>query len=158
MPRAHIRRLLLGLLVVGSTGCGSTPGSPAPTLNLAGTWSGLFTQPGSMQAASRVMMTWVATQSGNTISGPETVVHLRDGRIYSGLIIATLAGTQITLTETVARGNIPGFPTCSVSSTGSGTASSTTISATVISSLSACEGFNRFENGSVSEQWTLSKQ
>jgi hypothetical protein len=157
MP-GEIRYATLGVLFVSTLACGGTNTGPSepPPLNLAGTWSGTLRQPGS-QGGTGITVIWVASQTGNRVSGPETVSEPRRPT-YMGTLAGTISGTELTLTETVPQGNIPGFPLCSISGTGPFTASSNAISGTITAAFRSCEGFNLLPNPeAVVEQFVLTK-
>lgn len=154
-----IRHVALGAGLLAAVGCGGSNTAPSqpPSLNLAGTWSGTLRQPGS-QGGSTITVIWVVTQVGNRVSGPETVSEPRRGTTYSGTLAGTLTGTQLSLTETVPQGSIPGFPLCSISGAGSFSASAASISGTITARFASCEGFNFFANPeSVIEEFVLTK-
>ena len=133
----------------------SQTSQPAP-LNLAGTWSGTMRQPGS-QGGSTITVVWVVTQTGSRVSIAETVSEPRRST-YNGSLSGTLAGDQLSLTETVPQGNIPGFAQCSISGSGTLSASRTSISGTITAAFSSCETFNFFSNpNAVIEQFALTK-
>ena len=107
-----IRDSVLGVIVLLTVSCGGSNTTPSQ-LNLSGTWSGTLRQPGS-QGGSTITVIWVASQVGNSVSGPETVSEPRRST-YTGTLAGTVTGDQLSLTETVRQGSIPGFPLCSIS-------------------------------------------
>jgi hypothetical protein len=102
--------------------------------------------------------TWTAAQAGNSISGLHTLSHPVSGVTLTGTLAGVLTGSQLSLTEVVAQGNVPGFPNCSFTGTGSVTVTSRSISGILTTSFTSCEGFNMFANGSVPAQLALQKQ
>jgi hypothetical protein len=140
-----------------SAACGSkTTPSPTP-LNLAGTWSGTLVIPESATTGSALALTWTASQNGVNVSGPHTVTHPQTGLSFSGTLTGTLSGTNLTLTMTVPRGNVPISPTCSITGVGVMSATTTSIAGTLTTVLSQCDGFNFPANGTVPLLLTLSK-
>jgi hypothetical protein len=91
-------------------------GNGSPLLNLNGEWSGTSGDEDSP-------ITWTATQSGNSVTGP-FVVDLGGGETVSGTLSGTISGTVFTFTITVPAGGVSGDPGCAI--TGSGTSPATT--------------------------------
>lgn len=122
--------------------------SAAPTLNLAGTWTGSFREPGSSSPIR--IRSWTVTQSGANVSGPLVLVVEGDGGqdvTVTGTLAGTVSGAQLTsATFTVAAGAIPDLPTCSIRGTGTLAASAASVSgplAIVIAPAAApCVGGN----------------
>lgn len=151
------RRLAILLLVTSvsssiTCGGGSTLGPSGP-VNLAGTWSGLLGQSGS-SAALRV--TWSASQTGNDVSGPATLVKPAVNIPSNGIISGRLTGNQLALTYLAPGGSVQQFPGCSISGNGSATATTSTISGTLTLTFAACVGTGLEPTGS--DQLTLTKQ
>lgn len=121
-----IGALLVGVSVVSISACSgddslSSPTSPSPTaspapasgLNLAGTWTGKFSGENGAASDEGIQLTWTATQSGPTVSGPIVLtVHGDDegeaDTVVNGTLRGTVSGAQLTATTfTVAAGSIP---------------------------------------------------
>jgi hypothetical protein len=121
MP-AWIRRLAVvfvsGLLVT-LTACGDSPTAPSPPSDLTGTWSGELGQPGSTSA---LRLTWVATQTGNIVSGIGTLVKPAFNVQARGVMTGILNGDRLVLTYAVPSDSIQGFSTCEITGIGSATA------------------------------------
>jgi hypothetical protein len=81
---------------------GST--SPSPPLDLGGAWSGMLGQP---QSGSALRVTWTASQTGATVSGPATLVKPALNVPAAGTMSGTLVGSQLTLTYIVPAGGVP---------------------------------------------------
>jgi hypothetical protein len=130
--------LLAVLALVASAACGddkvANPAAPSSTsttsLNLAGTWSGNFTEPGDNDPTR--IGSWTATQTGSSVTGPLIVVADAGGgesvnvpTTFGG----TLTGNQLAATFTVAAGAIPdpSLAACSFSGTGTLTATASSI-------------------------------
>jgi hypothetical protein len=118
-------------------GCGSNgiiddpvPLGPSGTTDLTGTWKGTFTIPGESSAVA--IRSWTAAQSGASVTGTALVVA-DQGSGQEALVPATLSGTvsgtQLTSARfTVAAGAIAGLAACSITGTGTLTATATSIS------------------------------
>ena len=160
ISRGWVRWCVAGLAIVAMPACGrSTTGpSGAETLDLAGAWSGTLFQPGSGTRGTDMLATWMATQTGNSVSGSHTLSHPVLGVTLTGTLAGVLTGSQLSLTQVVARGDVPGFPDCSFTGTGSVTVTSRSISGILTTSFKSCEGFNMFANGSVPAELALQKQ
>jgi hypothetical protein len=105
-----------------------------------------------------MQVTWMASQTGNEVSGAHTLLHPSTGAVVTGTLAGTVTGTQLTLTETVASGNVPGFSNCSFVGTGTAAVSPAAISGVLTTTFNSCEGFNMFANGSVPAQLALMKK
>ena len=127
----------LGLLLAGLvlTGCGSSTAT-SPSVNYSGTWSGTF----GTGAVSTV--TWTATQSGASVTGPAVVVVSGGIVQFTGTITGTTTSDQLALTISVPAGAIAAVPGCSISGSGTSTvATATSIVATITTTFSsACLG------------------
>jgi len=68
-------RILVVVFVAGLlatlSACGNSSTAPSAPLDLTGTWSGQLGQPGSTSA---LRLTWVASHTGNVVSGVATLV------------------------------------------------------------------------------------
>lgn len=125
-------------MAITTVACGddkvANPAAPSSTttttLNLAGTWSGNFTEPGDNDPTR--IGSWTATQTGSTVNGPLIVV-VDGGDDETVNVPTTLGGTitgnQLAATFTVAAGAIPdpSLAACSFSGTGTLTATASSI-------------------------------
>lgn len=148
--------LAAGLCLIAATACGSSSGSSsggsanpaapsAPTLNLAGSWSGklLFSRDDGTPDDNPGIVAWTATQSGSSVTGPLTLtVHDNGGtETYQGTLSGSLSGTQLSLTLSFPTGTFAEVPACAI--TGAGTATPTTSAITsslTITFGAACMG------------------
>jgi hypothetical protein len=128
--------LLVVIAAALASSCGGST-SPSPALNLSGTWSGRL---GEQQSGSALRVTWTATQTGMTVSGPATFVKPSLNVPATGTMIGTLSGSQLTLTYSVPAGAVPVYLSCTVAANGSATASSDTISGNLQTTFTNCLG------------------
>lgn len=144
-----IALVLVGLVVAG---CGSST-TTSPSVNFSGTWSGTF------GTASVSTVTWTATQSGSSVTGPAVVVVTGGLVQFTGTISGTTTSDQLSLTISVPAGAIAAVPGCSISGTGTSTvASATSIVATIATTFSsACLGTVTTQSTSAA-QLALSKR
>jgi len=110
--------------------------SPSP-VNLTGTWSGMLGQSGT---GSALRVTWIATQTGMTVSGPATMVKPSLNVPATGTMTGTLSGSQLTLTYAVPAGAVPVYLSCMVTASGSATATSQSISGNLDTTFTFCLG------------------
>ncbi|MGE0444636.1 MAG: hypothetical protein AB7P99_05365 [Vicinamibacterales bacterium] len=126
-------------MAITTVGCGddkvSNPAAPSSTsttsLNLAGTWSGNFTEPGDNDPTR--IGSWTATQTGSSVTGPLIVIaDAGDGQAVNvpTTFGGTVTGNQLAATFTVAAGAIPdpSLAACAFSGTGTLTATASSIS------------------------------
>ena len=139
------------MLAAGACG-GSMSPAPSP-LNLTGTWTGML---GQAQSGSALRVTWTATQNGEAVSGPATFVKASLNVPATGLMSGTLSGSQLTLTYSVPTGAVPVFLSCTVTGSGSATATSQTISGALQTTFTNCLGSGL--EAPDSPQLTLSRQ
>ena len=139
------------------TACGSADDTMTPPepVDLTGTWTGMLGTPGS---GSALRMTWAASQSGFSVSGPLTLVKPAAGVPATGPLTGTIAGSQLSLSYAVNAGSVAGFPSCSISGTGSGTFSGSTITGTLMLTFTSCSGATSGLEPSASSQLSLTKQ
>ncbi len=144
----------------GSDGGGATPTSPtaapppAPSLSVAGTWTGRLTMPGESECCT--ITSWTATQNGANVSGP---VRLDVGEgIVTASLSGTLSGTQLTsATFTVLAGGIPDpdLAACAFSGTGTLAATASSLSGPMAMTFPpACVGDERV-NDTPTATWTF---
>lgn len=119
------------------TACGNSSPAPTPRLDLTGTWSGVFGPPGSGTA---LRMTWVATHTGNIVSGVATLVKPGVGVQARGALTGTLAGDRMPLSYFVPTDSIPGFARCSIAGLGDTTATATSVSGQLRLMFDSCAG------------------
>ena len=128
--------VLIAVAVAIAGACrGST--SPSPPLDLTGAWSGMLGQPLS---GSALRMTWSASQTGATVSGPATLVKPALNVPAAGTMTGTLVGNQLMLTYSVPAGGVPVYLSCTIAGSGSATASSQTISGSLQTTFTNCLG------------------
>ena len=133
MMRAPV--LLIAATAVLAACSGTT--KPSPALDLTGVWSGRV---GQQQSGSALRVTWTATQSGTTVSGPATLVKPASDVPATGTMSGTLAGSQLTLTYSVPAGAVPVYLSCTIAGSGSATASGQTISGNLLMTFTNCLG------------------
>jgi hypothetical protein len=156
LTAAWVRASLACLLVTSIAGCGSSSTAPSQNLNLTGTWSGVV---GSGSGGGRALrVTWTASQSGSRVSGPATLLTSPavTDLTFSGTMSGSLTGGQLSLMFAAPSGSVPGSATCSVTSTGSAAAGTSTISGTLDVTFVACEGLGL--QPPTSDQLTLTRQ
>jgi hypothetical protein len=152
-------RCLIVILTWAAAGCGSDSGtvtSPGPA-DVAGTWTGLLGTPGS---GSALRMTWTASQSGTSVSGPLSIVKpmAPAAAEATGPLTGTISGSQLSISYLVAAGSVFGYPGCSISGTGSGTLSGSTISGTLMLTFTSCGGSSSGLEPPASNQFSLTHQ
>jgi hypothetical protein len=127
------------LMAVAAALAGACRGStsPSPPLDLGGAWSGMLGQP---QSGSALRVTWTASQTGATVSGPATLVKPALNVPAAGTMSGTLVGSQLTLTYSVPAGGVPIYLSCMIAGSGAATASSQTISGSLQTTFTNCLG------------------
>jgi len=138
-----LRLVLFGTLVV-CAGCGDSTPPSEPPANLAGAWSGQF---GTSASGTALRLTWTATQSGSTATGPALLVKPSVGTEIPGTLSATINGNQAALSFSAAPGNVPTVPACTAAGTGSGTIGANSILGTLNLTATACDSIG-IENAS----------
>lgn len=124
-----------------TTTTSATSTSPATTLTLTGNWSGSL---GSPADPSPDRLTWTATQSGTSVTGP--VVYTVSGRSPSlrGTMTGAISGSQVALTFTLPAGSwvpVGGPSACSETGTATATPAATSMSAPMtLTFAAACIG------------------
>ena len=136
MPGRQIRGVLVAITAAPAWACG-TATSPTAALNLTGTWSGRL---GEQQSGSALRVTWTATQTGATVSGPATFVKPALNVPATGTMSGTLSGSQLTLSYSVPAGAVPVYLSCTIAASGSATASSQAISGNLQTTFTNCLG------------------
>lgn len=150
--------VLVGLsMATAISGCGGSGMGPSATpTDLSGTWSGFI---GSGSGGGRaVRVTWSATQTGKTISGPATLTTSPavTDLTFSGILSGTLTGTQLSLSYVSNTGNVAVAPDCSVSGHGAAAATSASISGQLDVAFTSCGALGL--QPPTSDQLTLTKQ
>jgi hypothetical protein len=134
-------RILVVLLVAGQlatlTACGSPSTAPSVPLDLTGTWAGQLGQPGSMSA---LRLTWVATHTGNVVSGVATLVKPVFNVQARGAMTGILNGDRLVITYAVPPDTIQGFSTCEIAGFGNATATNNSITGAITLRFTSCAG------------------
>jgi hypothetical protein len=125
-----------GLLATLSA-CGNSSTAPSAPSDLTGTWSGQLGQPGSTSA---LRLTWVATHTGNVVSGVATLVKPAFNVQARGGMTGILNGDRLVLTYAVPPDSIPGFFTCEIAGFGNATATNNSITGTIALIFRSCAG------------------
>jgi hypothetical protein len=116
MQAMHRTQSMRGVVIVAALLAGavaacsekSTPTTPAPTINLTGTWSGNLTV-----LNNPVQMTWTLTQNDATnVTGPVTLGLSSGTVLLNGFLTGTLSGSSFNYTITVGPGGVPAQPNC----------------------------------------------
>lgn len=129
--------------------------APAPALNLSGTWTGTV-RPAARPGQTFRLTSWIATQTGTSISGP-VVIDVGDGVQVSAVLTGTISGAELTsATFIVAAGSIKELPTCSFSGTGTYAATAASISGNAAMVFAApCVGVER-ASPTATDTWAVS--
>ncbi len=135
-PRVLIM-MYFACLLATVTACESSSTAPSEPLNLTGTWSGQLGQPNSTTA---LRLTWVATQSGNIVSGIATLVKPAIGVQGRGAMTGTLDGDRLILAYAIPPDSIQGFPHCEIAGIGNATATNNSIAGTLALMFTSCAG------------------
>ena len=134
-------RILVVLLVAGQlatlTACGSSSTAPSEPLDLTGTWSGQLGQPGS---SSALRLTWVATHTGNVVSGIAMLVKPAFNVQARGGMTGILNGDRLFITFAVPSDSIQGFSTCEIAGIGNATATSNSMTGALALRFTSCAG------------------
>jgi len=158
MPmNAWTRGLVMGVLAMAMAACWA-PNEPSgnTSLDLAGSWSGVV---GARSGGGRALrVAWTSSQTGSNLSGPVTLLTSPavTDVTFSGMLTGSVSGNRLSLTYSAKPEDLPGSPNCSVSGTGSATATGNTISGSLSVSFVSCDGLG-FE-GPSNTQLTLTKQ
>jgi hypothetical protein len=129
--------LFVAGLLATLNACGNSPTTPSAPLDLTGTWSGQVGQPGSMSA---LRLTWVATHTGDVVSGIATLVKPAFNVQARGGMTGILNGNQLLLTYAVPPDSVQGFFTCEIAGLGNATASSNSITGAIALMFRSCDG------------------
>jgi hypothetical protein len=124
-------------LLAALSACGNSSAAPSAPLDLTGTWSGQLGQPGSTSA---LRLTWVATHTGNVVSGTATLVNPAFNVQGRGAMTGILDGDRLVLTYAVPPDSIQGFFTCEIAGFGSATATNNSITGTIALMFRSCAG------------------
>lgn len=139
-----LRLFLFGALVV-CAGCGDSTSPSEPPANLAGAWTG---QLGTSVSGTALRLTWTATQSGTTATGPASLMKPSVGTEIPGTLSATINGNQAALSFSAAPGNVPTVPACTAAGIGTGTIGANSILGTFNLTATACDSIG-IENASI---------
>jgi hypothetical protein len=153
MPMRRFRTAVLIAITAALAGACRGSTSPSPPLDLSGAWAGMLGQP---QSGSALRLTWTASQTGATVSGPATLVKPALNVPATGTMSGTLVGSQLTLTYSVPAGAVPVYLSCMIAASGSGTASIQTITGSLQTTFTNCLG-SGLETPE-SAQFTLTRQ
>jgi len=128
----YVRRsvaVMLALLALVSVSCGRSPNAPqASSIDLSGSWSGVV---GAGSGGGRALrLTWSATQTGGTVSGPATLSTSPavSDLTFTGTLSGVVTGTQLSLTYVAPAGSVSGAPECVISARGLATTTNTSMS------------------------------
>jgi hypothetical protein len=124
-------------LLATLSACGNSSTAPSAPSDLTGTWSGQLGQPGSTSA---LRLTWVATHTGNVVSGVATLVKPAFNVQARGGMTGILNGDRLVLTYAVPPDSIPGFFTCEIAGFGNATATNNSITGTIALIFRSCAG------------------
>ena len=134
-------RILVVVFVAGLlatlSACGNSSTAPSAPLDLTGTWSGQLGQPGSTSA---LRLTWVATHTGNVVSGIATLVKPAFDVQARGVMTGILDGDRLVLTYAVPPDSIQGFFTCEIAGLGNATATNNSITGAIGLMFRSCAG------------------
>ena len=121
LPRAVIA--LATSLGVAGLGCG-TPTEPSDgPANLTGVWDG-----SASDSSGPGRMSWQITQSGGSFSGTLTMLDEDNGINGRGSVSGSVSGASIQFSISIPVGGFDGsFAPCAADASGSGAASSSTI-------------------------------
>jgi hypothetical protein len=155
---APIRHLRLTAALVLLAGCGGASPAPSPgtLLDLSGTWSGTV---GAGSGGGRALrVTWVATETGSTVSGAATfstspaVTNIS----FNGTLTGMLTGSQLTLTYSAPPGSVPTSAECFVSGRGAADVSNSAMSGSLDVSFVSCDSLGL--EPPLSNKLTLTRQ
>lgn len=124
-------------LVAALIACDDSPTAPPAPLDLTGTWTGQLGQPGSTSA---LRLTWVATHTGNVVSGVTTLVKPAVNVQGRGVMTGILDGDQLVLAYAVPPDSIEGFFSCEIAGLGSARATNNSIMGTLGLTFRSCAG------------------
>jgi len=141
-------------LIATVVGCGGT--HTAPSTDLTGTWSGVV---GAGSGGGRALrVTWSATQSGSSVSGPATVLTSPSvsNIAFVGTMSGTLTGTQLSLSYVSSPGAVREAEACLVSGHGAAAIGSNTMSGNLDVIFMSCDGLDL--EPPTNDQLTMMKQ
>lgn len=130
-----IAALVLGMVGAACKGgSSSTPTAPSPA-NITGTWSG-----SASDSSGPGTMTWQLTQSASSFSGILTMTDSSTNVTGRGTVSGTVSGPSLQFSLSVPAGGFDSpYASCASTVSGSGSASSTSITGTYNGS-STCTG------------------
>jgi hypothetical protein len=150
-----LRACSLLVLVSAIAGCSGSAPSPS-SVDLTGTWSGVV---GAGSGGGRALrVSWSATQSGNSVSGPATLLTSPPvtNLTFAGTLSGTLTGTQASLKYVSPSGGVPGSATCSVSGSGAAAIGGNAMSGNLDVAFMSCDGLDL--QPPASNQLTMTKE
>lgn len=136
LVRTRVKPVSVAVVLALAAACGGST-APTPALDLTGVWSGRLGQP---QSGSALRVMWTATQSGATVSGPATLVKGTTNVSATGTMSGTLSGSQLTLSYSVPAGAVPVYLSCTITGSGSATATGQSISGNLQTTFTNCLG------------------
>jgi hypothetical protein len=89
---------------------------------------------------SALRITWVATQTGNVVSGVATLVKPAVNVQGRGGMTGTVDGNRLVLSYAVPPDSIPGFARCEVAGIGNATVATSSITGTIALMFTSCDG------------------
>ena len=89
---------------------------------------------------SALRVTWVATHTGNVVSGVATLVKPAFNVQARGVLTGNLDGNRLLLTYAVPSDSIQGFARCEIVGIGNATAATGSITGTIGLMFTTCEG------------------
>jgi hypothetical protein len=147
--------LLLAFVVTNSGCSGGTDNAPS-SIDLTGTWSGVV---GAGSGGGRALrVTWSATQSGSSVSGPATLLTSPPvtNVTFVGILSGTLTGTQLSFSYVSSPGSVRESDMCSLSGNGNAAIGSNTMSGRLDVMFVSCTGLDL--EPPLSDQLAMTKQ
>jgi hypothetical protein len=89
---------------------------------------------------SALRVTWVATHTGNIVSGVATLVKPAFNVQARGAMTGILDGNRVLLTYAVPPDSITGFAKCEIAGIGNATATNNSITGTIGLMFTSCDG------------------
>ena len=137
VPVRILVMVCVAALLTTMTACDDSSTAPSPQLNLTGTWAGQLGQPGSTSA---LRLMWVATQTGNVVSGVATLIKPSFNVQGRGAMTGILNGDRLVLTYAIPPDSIQGFPRCEIAGIGNARATDSGITGTLALMFTSCAG------------------
>jgi hypothetical protein len=152
MRRANNGLIVLAALCTIRCG-GGYSSSPAPTIVMSGTWSGIV---GQAMSGAALRLTWQVMQTGGAVTGSASLVKPAVNVPANATLTGTLNGNQLALTFSAPAGSVQGFSSCAISGSGSATATNSTVTGTLDLTFTSCAGTGLEPTGN--SQLSLTKQ